>query len=174
MMFHTHKLSVLLAMSFASLSIGCFNFDLPHIEETTGQTYDEYKSAYEGSLLDPIGASGISYCNAFEGDGYDEWWRFIVSESDFANMATAVAKTQSGPSQIEFSTNASPPEYWKPDAKIPIWWTPPDHEDLISTNWCFSAGDAERHHGWFFLLDQRSGEAFVWHWNHQWSSDECR
>jgi len=174
LMFQTRKWSVVFVTSLAILSIGCFNFELPEISETTAQTYDEYKSEYDRSFLDPTGASNISMCTAFEGDGYDEWWRFEVSEADFENIATAVAKTQNGPTQVEFSSNATPPGYWKPDAKIPTWWTLPGHDNLISINWCVSVGSAERHHGWFLLLDQQSGNAFVWHWNHQWSSDKCR
>ncbi len=172
-MFQIHTWSVLVVTSLATLSIGCFNFELPQISETTAQTYDEYSSEYDRSFLDPIGASNISMCTAFEGDGYDEWWRFKVSEADFANIAMAVAKSENGPTSVEFSRNASYPEDWRPGAPIPTWWTLPENNNLISINWCFSAGDAERHHGWFFLFDQRSGDAFVWHWNHQWSSNEC-
>ncbi len=151
---------------------GC-EYQLPQIEETTRQTYEQYKASYQDDLLDPIGASDISSCTAFEGDGYDEWWRFTVTHADFTNIAAAVATCQQGPKELAFSNDGSIPHNWHPGAQIPTWWTLPTQVEVTCIFWCFGIGEADRHHGWFLVHDPRSDVAYIWHWNHQWSSGEC-
>lgn len=144
------------------------------ISESIGQTYDEYKANMGDRWFDLTGASEISQRTAFEGDGYDAWWKFRASRSDFASIATSIAKDRYGPTQIRFSNEASPPESWRPGANVPDWWSLPLHDRVHTLHWCFKADVADRHHGWFFLYSDESSQIFVWHWNHQWSATECQ
>ena len=173
-MYHPFPHLVLRSTILGIACIGCGFPELPQISESTGQSYAEYRAEYPRVLLDPIGATDISMCTAFEGDGYDEWWRFTVTQEDFRAIATAVAHQQNGPAGVLYSTDGAIPDHWEPDAEIPSWWVPPTKSSLNCVHWCFATGAAERHHGWFLLHDATTSHAYVWHWNHQWSSDECR
>lgn len=156
--------------------LGCGDIEMPEIPEITeltAQTYGQYKADKGDAWFDPRGASDIFQRTAFEGDGYDAWWRFKVSHDDFVSIASTIAKAENGPQEIVFSNEGVPPAEWKPGAEVPDWWRLPIHDDLQSLQWCFRAGNAGRHHGWFLLHERYSSQAFVWHWNHQWSTEEC-
>ncbi|MCE9558468.1 MAG: hypothetical protein K8R88_05915, partial [Armatimonadetes bacterium] len=78
-----------------------------------------------------------------------------------------------GPQVVKLSTSAVPPTAWHAEAEVPTWWKIEGGKKAQSFHWCFAAGNAERHHGWFFLYNPESSRAWCWHWNHQWSSNEC-
>ena len=142
--------------------------------ELIEQTYGEYKTALASSSFDPRGASNISVRISSTRDGYDEWWHFTISDSDFEALVTQVAALESGPNEIRFeSQSAIPPVNWNAEAEVPPWWTIDGGVTPKAIHWCVDAGGAERHHGWFFLFNSDLQEAWCWHWNHQWSSDEC-
>ncbi len=136
-------------------------------------TYDEYKAAMRDAYFDPVGASDISQCTSTTRDGYDCWWRFVVSESDFVAIVTEAANEENGPAEVEFSNVADPPVEWREESDIPDWWMVEPGKEPQAIHWCYLVGDAERHHGWYFVHNSETNEAWCWHWNHQWSSNQC-
>ncbi len=158
------------------IGTGCLP-GFPTFTESTGQSYAQYKSKYLPEFdprgFDPKGASNIFYRSSGTRDGYDEWWKLTMSQSDYASLVRVTAKIDHGPDKIEFSSAANPPSNWNPESQLPPWWCADRVENPQSFYWCFSAGNAERHHGYFFVYDPESKTARCWHWNHQWSSSEC-
>ncbi len=154
--------------------IGCGQEGLPEVDESIGQTYEQYKSDKMDDYLDPLGALTIDTQTSFGGDGYEIWWRFAISEEDFKEMVTSTAEAQHWNKSIAFDRLNTPPKNWKSDSPPPKWWAIQKIKDATSTHWCYDDGDAERHRGWFFLYSHDSRIAFCWHWNHQWSATECQ
>jgi hypothetical protein len=167
------------------LYLPCFIFEsgrsiisFDSLTEAKGQTYAQYVArnpppSSDFGLFNPKGAENISYRFSGTRDGYDNWWRFAISKSDFQLLLSAVAASTNGPNDIKFSSIATPPSNWKPESNLPPWWVIDAGRNPQSIQWCSSAGDAERHHGYFFLYNPESQTAWCWHWNHQWSSSAC-
>jgi hypothetical protein len=160
--------TLLLAVCISAIVIGCDG-----ITESTGRTYEQYVAENGGAWFEPKGASGISQRTSSTRDGYDAWWRFTISESDLLSVVKAVAKDEHGPVEIQLASTADPPSRWAAESEVPAWWEINGGKTPQSIHWCFKAGTAERHHGWLFVYNQDSNTAWCWHWNHQWSSDEC-
>ena len=158
-------------VAIALIASGCeISFDPTGAEH---QTYSQYTANGGGDWFDVTGASDISHSTAMTQDGYDAWWRFSVSETDFDRIVTNVVAKESGPEAVVFHKDASKPPKWKPDADPPDWWSAFEADPAKAMHWCHQAGDAERHHGWIFIYDVDGGIAWCWHWNHQWSSAQC-
>ena len=153
---------------------GCLP-DFGHFDEVTGLSYSEYAAKYPASHISlvPNGASKISYRSSGGRDGYDEWAKFTMTPSEFEPLVLSIARTDHGPEELNFIPDAVPPSTWKPDLEQPTWWQVAGGSNPQSTHWCFSAGAAERHHGYFFVLNAELKTVWCWHWNHQWSSTQC-
>ncbi|GAB5407095.1 MAG: hypothetical protein Aurels2KO_53260 [Aureliella sp.] len=141
--------------------------------ESKALTYKKYVADGGDAWFDPVGASDIYHRCYSTRDGYDAWWRFIISEDDCHQLVVAVAATNNGPADIEWHTTAAYPTTWQSDDLPPAWWTRNVDDGATSLHWCYDAGSAERRHGWYFLYDAESRTMYCWHWNHQWSSSEC-
>lgn len=152
---------------------GCLKPEFTDFRESTDQTYDQYLASYPHARFPQKGASAISSRTFSTRDGYDTWWRFIISESDFLSTVQKVARNNNGPATVPFHASAEYPQSWKPDAEVPAWWIINGGSHLQCIHWCFKAGEAERHHGWYLVYNPDSTTAWCWHWNHQWSSDQC-
>ena len=162
--------------SFLTLLLGCLGgcgeFGST---EVTDRSYAQYRADNKELLewFDPKGASAISHRSSATRDGYDEWWSFSIAEADFRSLVTRTSIDNNGPRGVEMGSSASPPSAWLADANVPTWWIIVGGSKPLSFNWCYAAGKAERHHGWFFIYNPELGKAWCWHWNHQWSSSEC-
>jgi hypothetical protein len=162
-------------MAICVIGSGCAPY-FDSITESTGLSYAQYKSKYQNDadlVFDPKGASQISHRHSGTRDGYDQWWQLTMSKSDYETLVSSVARADHGPDIVEFSSVATPPSNWRPESKLPAWWASVGGRNPQSICWCFSAGDAERHHGYFFVYDLESQTTWCWNWNHQWSSSEC-
>ena len=165
---HGHQLAALL------LVIGCTSaLDFGGDTQSKALTYTEYVADGGDAWFDPVGASDIYHRCFSSRDGYDAWWRFTISEDDSDELVAAVAHEKNGPKEIEWNGTTAYPTTWEPDDSPPTWWTRNVSDAARSVHWCFDAGAAERHHGWYFLYDPESEMMYGWHWNHQWSSSEC-
>ena len=149
-------------------------FDFDSSDEVLAQSYNQFAASRKAAWFDPIGASDISHRTSSSRDGYDAWWTFAVSEADFLLLVETITKANHGPAPVTLLSNASPPANWKPQADVPPWWNVGGGANVKGFHWCFAAGVAERHHGWYFEYNSTTGRASCWHWNHQWSSNECR
>jgi len=140
-------------------------------------TYERYVE--EGGAdyhFDPVGASNIYVGGEQTRDGYEIWWRFDISARDFELLTRAICKTHKGPDPPDLRTHGAYPKTWRLSEAHPDWWRLPIQGRLQSVSWCYPTDDtnAERHHGWYLLFDGDAGAAWIWHWNHQWSSQECQ
>ena len=162
-----------LAVCLSTTLNGCGDFPLENFAESTGQTYEQYAAGSGDGWFDIKGASDISHRTSSTRDGYDAWWRFTISASDFLSIITAVATDKHGPTEIQLASTIDPPSQWTAESEVPAWWEIKGGNNPQSIHWCFKAGTAERHHGWLFVYNQDSNTAWCWHWNHQWSSNEC-
>lgn len=144
--------------------------------ESKSLSYKTYIAKHGKETLDPLGASDIYVCEYTTRDGYDYLWRFVISEKDGDRIAAVVASGNKGPKILQWEGSAEDPPNWKAqggESSPPDWWSRDAGIRAKSVHWCYAAGDAERHHGWFFLYDRGSKMMYCWHWNHQWSSAEC-
>jgi hypothetical protein len=164
----------LAAVCLSQVLSGCVELNFDNLSESTGQTYTQYASSPAGSWVDLKGASDISHRTSSTRDGYDAWWHFTISESDFLSIVRAIAKDNQGPAEIQLMPSADPPQIWTPESEVPEWWVVNGGQKPQSVHWCFMAGDAARHHGWLFVYNPDSNHSWCWHWNHQWSSSECQ
>jgi hypothetical protein len=146
--------------------------DFGRQEEWTELDYDEFQKRGGDRWFDPVGASNIFYRLDAGRDGYDAWWRMSISRQHFQKLLAAIAPVKNGPNPISENASTSPPTNWKPSSSTPSWWNPPVRK-ASHFHWCFAAGGAERHHGWYFAYDSNAQSMWCWHWNHQWSSDQC-
>ena len=142
--------------------------------ESTEQTLEQFVADNQNAYFVPRGGSSICQRTASTRDGYDVWWRFDISESDFLSLVKAVAEEKHGPAEVKMSNSPSPPSDWQPTANVPEWWGPGLGMNTQSIQWCFDAGPSDRRHGWFFSYNADTKTAWVWHWNHQWSNCKCR
>lgn len=165
------RLSLIGLNLFVLAGLGCG--DLKRIDETVNQSYERYKKGDFSAWLDPRGASNIDTCCSYYGDGYEAWWRFVVSEQDFETIVSSTAMNDGrGDNRIFEPFSALPPN-WKPYAEPPTWWDIQTMLKAKSTHWCCRVGDGERRRGWLFLYSSDAKVAYVWHWNHQWAESEC-
>jgi hypothetical protein len=165
---HPHQLALLV------LLVGCTSpVDFGGDRESKGITYSEYVQDGGAAWFDPAGASDIYHRCFSTRDGHDAWWRFTISKTASDQLVAAVARDKSGPAKIEWRGTTAYPKTWRPAASPPMWWTRDVGGAATSIHWCYDAGSAERHHGWYFLYDAKSQEMYAWHWNRQWSSSEC-
>jgi hypothetical protein len=164
-------------LEYSIAALLCFLSACTRTEKVTSvraYSYPEYKNSYGVSPVDLFGAREILHEVAKSPDGWDKWWRFDLSPSDFTAVVQGVSNQFNGPDVIVFENNAILPSGWTAEAEFPGWWFhTPLGDDLSSIHWCYEAGAAERHHGWYFVYDIKAGRAWCWHWNHQWSSSEC-
>ena len=168
---------LLLVSSIGMASLGCHPLDFSGTSETGASTYKQFVSAGgvgENAWFDPVGASDIYFRDDSTRDGYDAWWCFTISENDCDRLLEVIAKANGGPEQIELRPEVDYPSTWRPDVKPPSWWQRNAGENAQSVHWCYPAGDAERHHGWYILYDRDLKKMWCWHWNHQWSSSQCQ
>lgn len=166
--------SLIIAIYAIPLLGGCADLDFSGSTELKGKSYSQYVTDQGNAWFDPRGASDIWHRHSSTRDGSDSWWRFMVSESDFLSIVMAVAKENQGPAEIKLDSSVDTPPQWDAESEVPAWWVIDGGTRPQSIHWCFRAGDAERHHGWFFAYNPDSQTAWCWHWNHQWSSSECR
>lgn len=164
----------LIALKWCILAaLGCSSGDLKRIEETLNQSYEGYKKSDYSAWLKLYGASNIDTCCSFYGDGYEVWWRLVVSEEDFKTIVRSAAKADNRSDSVEFETFSSLPSNWKPYTDPPTWWEIRSASGAKSIHWCYRVGDGERRRGWLFLYSDDARMAYVWHWNHQWAESEC-
>lgn len=166
---HPHQLAVLLLLVAGCSSVLDFGGD----SESKAVTYSEYVQDGGDAWFDPVGASDIYHRCFSTRDGFDAWWRFTISPNANDQLVATVARDKNGPKEIEWHGTTDYPITWKPDDSPPKWWNRNVGSAATSLHWCYDAGSAERHHGWYFLYDPESQIMYVWHWNHQWSSSEC-
>lgn len=166
---HLRTLCLLLAIA------GCTSpLDFGSDTESKALTYSSYVANGGDAWFDPIGASDIYHRCFSTRDGYDAWWRFSIAESNLEQLIATIATDNEGPSDPEWAVKDEYPAVWQPDDSPPAWWSRDGGVNVKSIYWCYDAGEAERHHGWYFLYDTRSQMLYCWHWNHQWSFDECK
>lgn len=155
---------ILICISFA---FGC--------GKSSPMTYKEYVNTRNTSrFLDPVGASNI-YNELRQGvDSCDEWWKFEISEADFNALAQSIATADHGPASLKFDHELKLTGKPLSSDLLPSWWQLPQHGALQVAGWCYgvATGD-ERHHGWNVIYSKEKKTAWVWYWNHQWSTDEC-
>ena len=156
------------------IAVGCSSsLDFGGDAELKALTYTEYVADGGAVWFDPIGASDIYHRCISSRDGYDAWWRFTISESNSHELVISVARQNEGPTDVKWDDTTAYPRTWRPDDSPPRWWPRNVGSSAKSIHWCYDAGTAERHHGWYFAYDAESQLMSVWHWNHQWSSDQC-
>lgn len=160
---------------FIAAVVGCSApLDFGGDRELKALAHSEYLSNVGDAWFDPVGASDIYYRCYSTRDGYDAWWRFVISEHDCDRLADLIAENNGGPTVIDWSTSSDYPTSWSPDDAPPGWWSKSSSVKGKSVAWCYRAGAAERHHGWYLLYEVKTKTLYCWHWNHQWSSNQCR
>ena len=169
-----HNLSPLLFVGFLlSLATGCVEPNFGVTTESKAQTHQQFMKERDDPTIVPVGAADIYERYSSTRDGYDMWWRFSIAENDFRSLVQQVAKDQEGPERVKIAPLYIAPAHWQAQADIPTWWKIRAGDHPLSIHWCHAAGEAERHQGWLFVYNQDTQNAWGWHWNHQWSSDEC-
>ena len=141
--------------------------------ESTALSYKQYADQELTAWFDPNGARDIYYRCCSTRDGYDAWWRFAIAPDDYRNLLTRIIRANNGPDPIVESNQAAIPSAWRPQGQTPEWWTRGKGKDSKSIVWCYKKSHSDRHHGWYLMYDPDSRSAWIWHWNHQWSSDQC-
>jgi len=155
-------------------AIGCSaSLDFSGDTESRALGYKQYVADGGDGWFDPVGASDIYQRCCSTRDGYDAWWRFTISQENCDQLVITVAADNNGPDAVEWNETTAYPAEWNPVDSAPSWWGRNAGKNTKSIHWCYQAGSAERHHGWYFLYDPVSQRMWCWHWNHQWSSAKC-
>ena len=164
---------------FGILAIAVWNFPFGGFWEkgwpdSRPITYSQYTSGEGQEFFDPVGGSEIQYGSIQHRDGYECWWKFRISEPDLMAVAANTASRNLGPEQLVWHPHGRIPPNWIMDDDPPPWWSLTiDSDSVRCTNWCYDYIDEARHKGWFFKFDRDTDMAYCWHWNHQWSDQEC-
>lgn len=145
--------------------IGCVP-DFGGDYQYTNLSLDAYRRiGLEPSLTLP-GASEISYRQFGTRDSVEEWWRFKIQPDSLDQLVSVCPNS----SDAEWRDGRGNSSCSSSDDEPPSWWEPTDGPSAKMLRWCYPAGSAERHHGWYITFDPSTSFAYVWRWNHQWSS----
>ena len=165
---------LLVAILLIATVVGCpVRPDFGDDTESRALTYAEYLADVGDAWFDPVGASDIYHRCYSTRDAYDAWWRFTIAEHDCDRLAALLVENNGGPDAIDWEGTSEYPVSWRPDDAPPTWWRKNRVGRAKSLSWCHATGAAERHHGWYLLYEAQSQTLYCWHWNHQWSSNEC-
>ena len=134
--------------------------------EYTNLTLDGYRDLNLAPTLALTDVSEIYYRQFGTRDSVEEWWRFRTHPDALDGIVAACRNS----SHAEWRDGIGDPSCRMSDDKPPSWWEPTDGPSTITRRWCYPAGSAERHHGWYITFDPSTSVAHVWRWNHQWSS----